>query len=898
MWMKSQDNPLIPNLHPHLLNSTIKKPFIVPSSYQPKKTHKPRIAIRTTEISQSSRPINLVADDTVYKEWEDRMETVATTASSLDAEHDNGNINRTQSMATLNESFPQGTDSGSGPRFGEQKEKRDVNPNQSSLYQMANLDFCDTHNMIAFLNKSEGSEGFQQIVDFLNTSHIKFALTENPTIYTSLIQQFWQTASTSTLEDGEMKITATIDGQLKTITEASLRRHLKLEDADGISSLPNTKIFEQLALMGPKKTAWEQFSSNIATAIICLATNRTFNFSKMIFEGMVKNLDSRSKFLMYPRFIQILLNKHQRLLLPHKRTYVAPTLTQILFSNMRRVSKGYTGVDIPLFSSMLVQGPIQQGEGSTVPVESHHTPVTTPSTSQQPLSSPSMVPTPPHDLPLPGGHTPRSDEGRMQQTELMDLVIKLSDKVLALETDLQQTKKVYCAAVTKLIMKGRMIDDIDQDAGITLVTPTKTSTQEDHPEDQLGVLSAAKVLTDVARVHTYSRRRRTVSTGSGEVSTASRIISTAEETVSTAGASMPVSTAGLVQEITSSSRASKDKGKAVITESEPEQTASKLKERQERAGYEAAIKLQEQLDQEESQRIARDAEIALRLQEEIDAAGRQRMAKVHQAAQGFTEDEWENIKARVEADEELTQKLQAEEREKYSEVDQAKMLVDLINQRKRFFAQQRAEAKRNKPMTQAQQRTYMSNYIKNQEGGYSIKQLKSLSFKEVNEIFETTMRRVYSFVPMNSKLEVQRLKRAEVYQIFEDMLKRFDRDDLEKLWDLVKKRFKSTEPTVDKEKILWVELKRLFEPDDDDTLWKLQRYMHDPLKWRLYDTYGVHHVSTERGHDIFMLVENDYPLTKALMTVMLANKLQVDESSEMANELLKKIFILANNPRQ
>ncbi|GKE93555.1 hypothetical protein Tco_1574650, partial [Tanacetum coccineum] len=61
---------------------------------------------------------------------------------------------------------------------------------------------------------------------------------------------FWQTASTSTLEDREVEITTTIDGQLKTITEASFRRHLKLEDADGISLLPNSKFFEQLALMG------------------------------------------------------------------------------------------------------------------------------------------------------------------------------------------------------------------------------------------------------------------------------------------------------------------------------------------------------------------------------------------------------------------------------------------------------------------------------------------------------------------------------------------------------------------------------------------------------------------------------------------------------------------------
>nr|GFB31400.1 hypothetical protein [Tanacetum cinerariifolium] len=96
---------------------------------------------------------------------------------------------------------------------------------------------------------------------------------------------------------------------------------------------------------------------------------------------------------------------------------------------------------------------------------------------------------------------------------------------------------------------------------------------------------------------------------------------------------------------------------------------------------------------------------------------------------------------------------------------------------------------------------------------------------------------------------------------------------------------------------LQVELKRLFEPDAEAELRKLQRYMHDLLKWRLYDTCDVHHVSTERGHDIFMLVEKDYPLTKGLMTVMLVNKLQVDEFSEMANELLRKIFILANNPR-
>ncbi|GKD64488.1 hypothetical protein Tco_1306596 [Tanacetum coccineum] len=79
---------------------------------------------------------------------------------------------------------------------------------------MANLDFCDKHNIVAFLKKPEESEGFHQIVDFLNSTHIKYALTKNPTIYVSLIHQFWQTTSASTFENGDMKITSTIDGRV------------------------------------------------------------------------------------------------------------------------------------------------------------------------------------------------------------------------------------------------------------------------------------------------------------------------------------------------------------------------------------------------------------------------------------------------------------------------------------------------------------------------------------------------------------------------------------------------------------------------------------------------------------------------------------------------------------
>ncbi|GJZ17258.1 hypothetical protein Tco_0553381 [Tanacetum coccineum] len=110
------------------------------------------------------------------------------------------------------------------------------------------------------------------------------------------------------------------------------------------------------------------------------------------------------------------------------------------------------------------------------------------------------------------------------------------------------------------------------------------------------------------------------------------------------------------------------------------------------------------------------------------------------------------IRKSVAKDKELAQRLQVEEREKYTEAEQARMLAELINQRKRYFAEQRAEEKRNKPPTQAQQRTYMSNYIKH-VGSHTLQQLRGYSFDEIKALFETTMRRVNTFVPIESKVD-------------------------------------------------------------------------------------------------------------------------------------------------
>ncbi|GKC35441.1 hypothetical protein Tco_1047825 [Tanacetum coccineum] len=138
--------------------------------------------------------------------------------------------------------------------------------------------------MVAYLKKIDGSKGFHQIVDFLNVSHIRYALTKNPTIYVSLLNQFWQTATTRTLDNGEIEIIATIDGKGKIVTEASIRRHLKLEDSDGINSLPTTKIFEQLSLMGNMKRASKGFTGEDIPL-----------FPRMIVQGPVESMVPQPK---------------------------------------------------------------------------------------------------------------------------------------------------------------------------------------------------------------------------------------------------------------------------------------------------------------------------------------------------------------------------------------------------------------------------------------------------------------------------------------------------------------------------------------------------------------------------------------------------------------------------
>ncbi|GJW18584.1 hypothetical protein Tco_0026020 [Tanacetum coccineum] len=133
---------------------------------------------------------------------------------------------------------------------------------------MMDLIFADSPNMVAYLEKSEDNADFTEIVDFLNASPIRYALTVSPTIYVSYIDQIWSTAKIKTVNN-ETQIHAKVDGKTIVITESSMRRDLHFNDEDGITCLTDTKIFQNLQLMGTtKRKATEISQSSGPTTLI------------------------------------------------------------------------------------------------------------------------------------------------------------------------------------------------------------------------------------------------------------------------------------------------------------------------------------------------------------------------------------------------------------------------------------------------------------------------------------------------------------------------------------------------------------------------------------------------------------------------------------------------------
>nr|GEW48489.1 uncharacterized mitochondrial protein AtMg00810-like [Tanacetum cinerariifolium] len=330
---------------------------------------------------------------------------------------------------------------------------------------MARLLFCDYHNMVAILEKGEHNVDFHPMVDFIEASPLRYALTVKPTIYVSHIRQFWSTAWIETTKE-ETKILATVDGIVRTISESSLRRNLKLRYEEGINSLPDTKLFENLTLMGYN-----------------ISPNQKFTFQKVPFH------------------------------------------TRKLFTTLRKNIPSFSGRIVPLFDTMLVH----QGEGSGTPTESNHTPSPeAPSPSHTTHTSPSLPPdepaSPQRDVsqgeacPTDSGFIADQDRTTIAKSSTFphDSAPRVTSPA-AVEGSMQQTIFKLTALCTSLQRQlSELIDKFQAQEGRSMDEGEAATERISDDSEEM-----ATVLTSMDAVTVLASGVIDVLTGSGSIPTAS-----------------------------------------------------------------------------------------------------------------------------------------------------------------------------------------------------------------------------------------------------------------------------------------------------------------------------------------------------------------------------------------
>ncbi|GKE41456.1 hypothetical protein Tco_1468740 [Tanacetum coccineum] len=382
---------------------------------------------------------------------------------------------------------------------------------------MSTPKFAETHNLVAFLEKPEESNGFEEIIDFLNAISIQYALTVNPTIYTTCIEQFWTSAKVKTV-NRERQIQALVDKKKVIISEASIRSDHKLDDAEGTYCLPNATIFAELERMG---------------------------------------------------FVQVFLDKQVEGMSKHKGVYVTPSHTKKVFANMKKPCKGFSGRLTPLFSTMMVQAIEDMGADSTTPTDSHSIPIITQSSSSKPQKKTSRrkqrkdsTPTKPTtEETTPEQHvaTPSCDptqsvlalettkSNQDMKIESLRRRVKSLEKRRKLRTSgLRRLRKVGSSSRVESFndaslgaqedasKQGRKIADLNADAEVTLVDKTQEM-NDDNLIFDTGVLEEQEIkfekVVEEPVVSVATTTKSIPVSAANPVTTASEVVTTASASV-------------------------------------------------------------------------------------------------------------------------------------------------------------------------------------------------------------------------------------------------------------------------------------------------------------------------------------------------------------------------------
>ncbi|GJR39346.1 hypothetical protein Tco_1215030 [Tanacetum coccineum] len=173
--------------------------------------------------------------------------------------------------------------------------------------------------------------------------------------------------------------------------------------------------------------------------------------------------------------------------------------------------------------------------------------------------------------------------------------------------------------------------------------------------------------------------------------------------------------------------------------------------------------------------LARDEEVARKVQEDWEAEEEVKKLAEEEATKAALSNEYDFIQARLNADKILAEKLQEEEREMYTIEQRAKFLHDTIAAQRRFLAQQRSEAIRNKPPSRNQLRNQMMTYLKH-VGGKKHSDLKTKGFEEIKALYDKIKRSDDSFIAIGSAEDEKVIKEMNE-QVADASKKRVKKDD-------------------------------------------------------------------------------------------------------------------------
>ncbi|GKA09738.1 putative ribonuclease H-like domain-containing protein [Tanacetum coccineum] len=289
-----------------------------------------------------------------------------------------------------------------------------------------------------------------------------------------------------------------------------------------------------------------------------------------------------------------------------------------------------------------------------------------------------------------------------------------------------------------------------------------------------------------------------------------------------------------------------------------------------------------------------DKEIAQKLQAQLNVELEEEEKLAKQREEDANIAEWDNVQAMIDADYELAARLHAQEQEELTVEEKLKLFVELMDKRKKhFWVEREYKGERLKDSVteqkekEAEMKKHMEIVVDEEEIAVdaiplATKPLIIFDWKIIKE----------------GKMGYFQLIRADRssrrYSSMIKMLQNIDREDLETLWKLVKGKHGNTRPEEAYERVLWDDLKVMFEPDVESEVWRnLQGY--NVTVWKLFSSSGVHFVRFQNLH-IFMLVEKKYPLTPVTITKMLNKKLQTDHWNEMCYQLLKLMTKQLKNP--